>query len=58
MADPEDEAEEGIAGYGISLRMGELALKTAVDLAVDPSLVPKTASTSVDLSLDWPTYLP
>ncbi|MDI9440584.1 MAG: hypothetical protein GX101_06135 [Firmicutes bacterium] len=53
MADPEDEAEEGIAGYGISLRMGELALKTAVDLAVDPSLVPKTASTSVDLSLDW-----
>lgn len=46
-------SDEGVAGYGISVKMGDLALKTAVDLAVDPTLVPKVASTSVDLSLDW-----
>lgn len=51
-ADEDGSGETG-AGYGISLKMGELALKTAVDLAVHPSLIPKAASTSVDLSLDW-----
>ncbi len=50
--DEEGTAEGGGAGYGISVKMGELALKTAVDLAVE-SFVPKSASTSVDLSLDW-----
>lgn len=52
-SDDEEGANEGGAGYGISVKMGELALKTAVDLAVDPSFVPKSTSTSVDLSLDW-----
>ncbi len=44
---------EGGAGYGISVRVGDLALKTAVDLGVDPQSVPQVASTSVDLSWDW-----
>lgn len=44
---------DGGAGYGLSVKMGDVSLQTAVDLAVDPQLVPKTASTSVDLSWDW-----
>ncbi len=51
-SDDEEGTAEGGAGYGISVKMGELALTTAVDLAVE-SFVPKSASTSVDLSLDW-----
>lgn len=46
-------AADAVAGYGISVKMGDLALKTAVDVAVDQQLIPKVASTSVDLSLDW-----
>ncbi len=52
-AEDEDGWAEAGAGYGISVKVGELALKTAVDLAVDPSFIPRSASTSVDLSLDW-----
>lgn len=51
-----DQAAEQIgggAGYGISMKMGDLALQTAIDLAVDPDLRPKMASTSIDLSVDW-----
>lgn len=45
---------EGGAGYGISLKVGDLALKTAVDhLATDESQTTKITGTSVDLSLDW-----
>lgn len=44
---------EGGAGYGLSVKMGDVSLQTAVDLAVDPQLVPKAASTSLDLSWDW-----
>lgn len=41
------------AGYGLSVKMGDVSLQTAVDLAVDPQLVPREASTSVDLRWDW-----
>lgn len=47
------DSEEAEAGYGISMRVGDVALSTTVDLGVDSQLVPKTASTSLDLSLDW-----
>lgn len=47
-------ATEGGAAYGISVKLGDLALKTAVDhLATDSSQTPKIIGTSVDLSLDW-----
>jgi len=50
----EDEGGEGAAaGYGLSVKVGDVSLQTAVDLAVDPQLVPKTASTSLDVSWDW-----
>ena len=49
----EDSSHSEGAGYGISVRMGDLALRTALDLEVDTQLVPQVASTSVDLSLDW-----
>jgi len=44
---------DGSAGYGLSLKVGDVSLQTAVDLAVDPQLVPKAASTSLDLAWDW-----
>lgn len=45
---------DSMTGYGISMRIGDLALETAVDLSVDRELlVPKTTSTSVGLSWDW-----
>lgn len=44
---------EGGVGYGISMRVGDVALNTAVDLGVDPQLVPQTTSTSLDFSWDW-----
>lgn len=44
---------ESSLGYGLSMRVGDVALNTAVDLDVDPHLVPQTTSTSVDLSWDW-----
>lgn len=47
------EESQGGAGYGISVKMGDIALNTALDVAVDPALEPKIASTSVGLSLDW-----
>ncbi|HPT83153.1 MAG TPA: hypothetical protein PLM25_04630 [Limnochordia bacterium] len=50
---PEGPNADVAAGYGLSVKMGDVSLQTAVDLAVDPHLVPKTASTSVDLSWDW-----
>lgn len=39
-------------GYGLSVRMGDVALQTALDLDIDTQLV-KAASASVDLSWDW-----
>ncbi len=54
--EPESNAEisESGAGYGVSMRVGDVALNTVVDLGVDSdSLVPKTASTSLDLRWDW-----
>ncbi len=50
--DKQDDSQSG-AGYGILVKMGDLALNTALDVAVDPTLEPKIASTSVGLSLDW-----
>lgn len=47
------DSEEAAAGYGVSMRVGDVALSTAVDLGVDSQLVPKSTSTSVDLSWDW-----
>ena len=45
---------EGGAAYGISVKVGDLALKTAVDhLVTDQSQTTKITGTSVDLSLDW-----
>jgi hypothetical protein len=45
---------EGGAAYGISVKLGDLALKTAVDhLVTDSSQVTKITGTSVDLNLDW-----
>ena len=45
---------EGGAAYGISVKYGDLALRTAVDhLALDQSQAKKIISTAVDLSLDW-----
>lgn len=45
---------EGGAAYGISVKLGDLALKTAVDhLALDDDQTKKIISTSVDLSMDW-----
>ena len=53
-SDPDEETVEGTAGYGVSMRLGDVSLQTAVDLGVDrDSLVPRTASTSVDLTWDW-----
>lgn len=49
----EGSGSEGGAGYNLSVKVGDVSLQTAVDLAVDPQLVPKAASTSVDLSWDW-----
>ena len=49
-----DASSEGGAGYGISMRVGDVALETAVDLSVDRDLlVPKATSTSLGLSWDW-----
>lgn len=52
--EPDAETSEGGAGYGVSMRVGDVAVNTAVDLGVDSdSLVPKTASTSLGLRWDW-----
>ncbi len=53
-ADSSSASSESGAGYGISMRVGDVALQTAVDLRVDPDLlVPKATSTSLDFSWDW-----
>jgi len=45
---------EGGAVYGLSVKLGDLALKTAVDhLALDEDQARKIISTSVDLSMGW-----
>ncbi|HBG10243.1 MAG: hypothetical protein ACOX46_01470 [Limnochordia bacterium] len=46
-------ASDGSAGYGLSVKVGDVSLQTAVDLALDPQLVPKATSTSLDVSWDW-----
>lgn len=48
-----EDSEDGGAGYGLSVKMGDVALQTGLDLAVDEALIPRAASTSLDLSWDW-----
>lgn len=53
-AESNTEVSDSGAGYGVLMRVGDVALNTALDLGVDrDSLVPKTASTSLDLRWDW-----
>ncbi len=52
-ADSASAIPESGVGYGISMRMGDVSLNTAVDLGLDSQLGSQTASTSVGLSWDW-----
>ena len=48
-------AAEGGAGYGLSVKYGDLALNTAIDhMALEDSDTPKVKSTSVDVSVGVP----
>ena len=52
--DLSSESPEDSAGYGVSVRVGDVALETALDLSVDRELlVPKATSASLGLTWDW-----
>lgn len=50
---PMDGSSAEAAGYGLSVRMGDVSLNTSVDVDVDEESTEPKASASVGLSWDW-----